>query len=543
VSSSRPEHQARTTALDWIDGDPDPATRTELRALLDAGSPELTERMAGLPRFGTAGLRAPVRAGSNGMNVAVVRRATWGLARWLVERGHTGGQVVVGRDARHGSRAFAESTAAVLAAAGFQVTALGEPLPTPVLAYAVRATGATAGVQITASHNPPADNGYKVYLGTGSPDDLGVGAQLVGPIDTEIEALIAASPPAADIPVVPVEPTDPGPLLTGYLDRLTVLPVTSRPEDRSRLRIAVTALHGVGNAVVTRALRQAGYTDVHVVAEQAEPDPDFPTVGFPNPEEPGACDRLLALGAGVDADLAIALDPDADRCAVGIPTESGWRMLTGNETGALLGDHLLAVRAGDDPLVATTLVSSRLLSVLAAEHRARYAETPTGFKWIVRAGRGLIFGYEEALGYCVDPDAVRDKDGISATMVIADLAATRHAAGSSLAEALDEQAIRHGVHRTEALTVPVDARRRGELLHRLAADLEQLAPEVFVLRRPGVRAVIRPSGTEPKLKAYLEAVVPVAGTDALAGANRRAADLVTSVADEVRALLLPATPT
>jgi phosphomannomutase len=525
------------SARRWISADPDPATRTELRALLDADAPELAERMAGMPRFGTAGLRAPVRAGPNGMNVAVVRRATWGLARWLAERGHTGARVVVGRDARHGSREFAEATAGVLAAAGFEVLALGAPLPTPVLAYAVRTTAAVAGVQITASHNPPSDNGYKVYLGTSSPDDLGVGAQIVAPIDTEIEASITASPPASEIAVTPVDPTDPTALLTGYLDRVAAQAATSRRADRGGLRIAVTALHGVGNDVVVRALRLAGFTDVHTVVEQSDPDPDFPTVGFPNPEEPGACDLLLALAAEVKADIAIALDPDADRCAVGVPGESGWRMLSGNETGALLGEHLMARRASDDPLVATTLVSSRLLSALAAERGARYAETPTGFKWIVRAGPGLVFGYEEALGYCVDPDAVRDKDGISAATVVADLAATRLAAGSSLAGMLDEQAVRHGVHHTVAVTVRVDARRRAELLDRLAQRLDQQVPDVFVLRGPGTRAVIRPSGTEPKLKAYLEAVVPVENAAALPEAKQRAAELVANLTGEVRELL------
>jgi phosphomannomutase len=529
--------EVRAAAQHWISTDPDPGTRAELQALLDVDSAHLADRMAGLPRFGTAGLRAPVRAGPNGINVAVVRRATWGLARWLIERGHAGGQVVVGRDARHGSRAFAETTAGVLADAGFEVMALGDALPTPVLAYAVRTSGAVAGVQITASHNPASDNGYKVYLGTSAPDELGVGAQIVAPIDTEIEALFTGAPPASDIRVAEVSPTDPAQLVSSYLGRIAALPAISRREDRGSLRVALTALHGVGNDIALRALRLAGYTDVHVVVEQADPDPNFPTVVFPNPEEPGACDLLLALAADVNADLAIALDPDADRCAVGIPTDSGWRMLTGDETGALLGEHLLAMPTSHDPLVATTLVSSRLLSAVAAEHGARYAETLTGFKWIVRAGPGLVFGYEEALGYCVDPDTVRDKDGISAATVVADLAAARRAAGSSLVGALDDLAIRHGVYRTEALTVRVDAQRRAELLAHLAERLDQPASDVFALRRPNARAMIRPSGTEPKLKAYLEAVVPVSGAAQLPEAKQHAADLVSDLINEVRQLL------
>jgi phosphomannomutase len=566
----------RDAALRWIADDPDPATRDELQRLLAAalaGAPlalrsntqqtapgqavdpallriptqskapaeDLAERMAGMLRFGTAGLRGPVRAGPAGMNVAVVRRATAGLASWLGAHGHGGGTVVIGRDARHGSAEFAVAASEVLAGAGFRVYALATPLPTPVLAYAVRARQAVAGVQITASHNPPADNGYKVYLSDG--------AQLVEPADAEIEAAIAAAPAARSIDTAPVTPIDPADLLEEYLDRVARLP---RGTARA-LRIALTPMHGVGGAVAVHALRRAGFDDVHVVRGQAAPDPDFPTVAFPNPEEPGATDALLALAAEVHADLAVALDPDADRCALGVPDPSrpgGWRMLTGNETGVLLGDHLLATldrAVHPDPLVATTVASSTQLRAVAAARGARYAETLTGFKWIVRAGEGFVFGFEEALGYCVDPDAVRDKDGIAAAVLAADLAATRRAAGGSLLDALDELAMAHGVYLTEAVTVLVTPEQRAEAVARLASgpggpagagELSRPAPDVFVLTGPRTRAVIRPSGTEPKLKAYLEVVEPApADTPALWAARGRARDRLDTLRAQVSAMI------
>jgi phosphomannomutase len=571
----------RDAALRWIADDPDPATRDELRRLLaaalaggpsalrsntqqhgshQAGDPalsrmptqskapaeELAERMAGMLRFGTAGLRGPVRAGPAGMNVAVVRRATAGLASWLTAHGHGGGTVVVGRDARHGSAEFAVAASEVLAGAGFRVTALADPLPTPVLAHSVRAVGAVAGVQVTASHNPPADNGYKVYLADG--------AQLVEPSDAEIEAAIAATPAAVSIDTAPVTPTDPAELLERYLTTGARLP---RGTARG-LRIALTPMHGVGGAVAVHALRLAGFDDVHVVRSQAAPDPDFPTVAFPNPEEPGATDALLALAAEVSADLAVALDPDADRCALGVPDPTapgGWRMLTGNETGVLLGDHVLATldrAAHPDPLVATTVASSTQLRAVAATRGARFAETLTGFKWIVRAGgpgADLVFGFEEALGYCVDPAAVRDKDGIAAAVLAADLAATRHAAGGSLLDVLDELALAHGVYLTAAVTILMTPQERVAAVAKLAGaeiarlvgagtELERPAPDVVVLRGERTRAVIRPSGTEPKLKAYLEVVEPP--PDAPAGlpeARIRAKQRLDALRTQINALL------
>ena len=448
---------------------------------------DLTDRMAGTLRFGTAGLRGPVRAGPNGMNVAVVRRTTAGLAHWLRARGRAGAPVVVGRDARRGSEAFAAAAAEVLAGAGFAVRTLPGPLPTPVLAFAVREIGAVAGVQITASHNPPADNGYKVYV-----DD---GGQLAPPADTEIEAAIAAAPPAVSVPVGP--PHGIVDVREAYLDRVARLP---RGTART-LRIALTPLHGVGGETAVLALARAGFTDVHVVTAQAVPDAAFPTVAFPNPEEPGVTDALLATAERVGADLAVALDPDADRCALGVPTPDGLADAHRRRDGrAARRPHPAARRDTGDRLVATTVVSSSMLRAIAAAYGARFAETLTGFKWIARAGAGLVYGYEEALGYCVDPDAVRDKDGIAAAVLAADLAATLKAAGGGLPDRLDELATAHGVHATAGLPVRMEPAARDAVVERLRARppagwaADRPAPDVLVLRRAGERAGDPPLG-------------------------------------------------
>ncbi|WP_246600971.1 phospho-sugar mutase [Skermania piniformis] len=438
------------------------------------------------------------------MNVETVERATAGLAAWLQGRCLGGGTVVVGRDARHGSAEFATATAEVFAAAGFAVHLLPEPLPTPVTAFAVRALGAVAGVQITASHNPRGDNGYKVYLDGG--------AQLVAPADAEIEAAITAAAPPARRPVTPAGDE----IWHSYVERAATLPRGSARE----LRIVLTALHGVGTTTALAVLAAAGFTDVHIVAAQSNPDPDFPTVPFPNPEEPGACDLLLAEAAAVDADLAIALDPDADRCAVGVPASGGWRMLRGDETGVLLAEHVLAC-TGPDPLVATTIVSSRLLGKLAAARGARYAETLTGFKWLVRAGSGLVYAYEEAIGHCVDPAAVRDKDGITAALLAADLAATLKDRGRTLLDVLDGYADEFGPHVGDQVSLRRDdaaavlARLRAEppptlvgepvTITDYATRRGPLRTDALALATEHTRVVVRPSGTEPKLKFYLEA--------------------------------------
>lgn len=533
----------RDAASRWIADDPDPDTRAELQRVLAtalAGGPpaaaaadELADRMAGPLRFGTAGLRGPVRPGPSGMNVAVVTRASAGLASWLAARHGRGGTVVVGRDARHGSAAFAEATARVMAGAGFVPAVLDGPVPTPLVAFAVRHLGAVAGVAVTASHNPPADNGYKVYLGDG--------AQLVPPDDAGIEAAIDAAPAAVSVPLgAPPEPLD----LTGpYLDRVAALP---RTPAGPAPRVALTPLHGVGGALVTAALARTGVHDVHVVAAQARPDPDFPTVAFPNPEEPGATDAVLALAKDAGADLAVALDPDADRCAIGVPDTGGWRMLSGDETGVLLGDHLLRTGSAADPLVATTVVSSSMLGRVAAARGARFAETLTGFKWIVRGGDGLVFGYEEAIGLCVDPGGVRDKDGISAAVVAADLVRQLASAGSSVPRRLDELAAEFGVHLTRGVSLRMPPAERDAAVRRLRDDppsgwtADRPAPDVLRLRRAGTRLVVRPSGTEPKLKAYLEVVEePTGDLDRVPASRERAAGRLAALDVEVAGMLAP----
>jgi phosphomannomutase len=496
---------------DWIAHDPDPVTAAEL-ARCDGA--ELTARFARPLSFGTAGLRGPVRGGPDAMNLAVVLRASWAVAKVLSRRGLTGGDVIVGRDARHGSAAFATATAEAFAAEGFSVTLLPQPVPTPVLAFAVRHTGASAGIQITASHNPPADNGYKVYL------DGGI--QIVSPTDRDIETAIAAAPFADEIPRTPVEPVDTA-VVEQYIERAARV----RRSTAGPIRVALTPLHGVGGDVAVETLWRAGFADVHTVAGQFAPDPDFPTVAFPNPEEPGATDALLALAFDVDADVAIALDPDADRCAVGIPTPDGWRMLSGDETGWLLGDYILSRGDNTNSVVASTVVSSRMLSVIAAHWGARHVETLTGFKWLARADAGLpgttlVYAYEEAIGHCVDPAAVRDKDGISAAVLVCDLVATLKDSHRSVPDALDDLARRFGTHSGAAVSRPVaDADGAAALLRRLrespptriagfASTTTDLLPRTDALIFTGgdtdttARVVVRPSGTEPKVKFYLE---------------------------------------
>ena len=533
----------RDSAFRWIADDVDAETRAELQRVVAeamAGTPgavaDLEDRMGGPLEFGTAGLRGPVRAGPNGMNTAVVMRTTAGVAAWLTRHGKTSRIVVVGYDARHGSERFAHAAAEVLFAGGFDVRLLPGPLPTPVLAFAVRQLNAAAGVQITASHNPPSDNGYKLY------DESG--AQIVPPADGEIEAEIAAAPGAVSLSRTLGAPALGDEIAAAYLDRVAALP---RGTART-LRVAATALHGVGADVLRRALAAAGFTDVHLVAEQSEPDPDFPTVSFPNPEEPGATDLLLALASEVDADLAIALDPDADRCALGV-RDGAWRMLRGDETGVLLGSYVLDTTDVVNPLVATTIVSSSMLGEIAAAHGARYAETLTGFKWLVRAGEGLIFAYEEALGLCVNPDFVRDKDGIAAAVLACDFAATLKESGRSLPDVLDELSVRFGVHLTDQLSLRVtdlsvrakvlDALRAGPPRRLAGVDVrtEDLRPGADALRftGPGLRVVIRPSGTEPKLKTYLQVTEPPSPT--LADARSAARERLSALRADVEAIL------
>ncbi|HEV3289397.1 MAG TPA: phospho-sugar mutase [Streptosporangiaceae bacterium] len=559
----------RAAAERWLAGDPDERDRAELRRLLDDGTSaaaaELADRFRGRLTFGTAGLRGAVGAGPNRMNRAVVRAATAALAGWLA--GHLPGAaaagVVIGCDARHRSDEFAAEAARVLAGAGIAVHLLPARQPTPLLAFAIRQLGAAAGVMITASHNPPADNGYKLYLGDG--------AQIIPPVDAQIEAAIAGLGPLSAVPAAA-----PGsPLITRHGDEVAEaylaaivaaapgLPLMAGPP----LRVVYTPLHGVAAGLALRAFRRAGFPPPHLVAGQAEPDPDFPTVAFPNPEEPGALDLALADARGLGADLVIANDPDGDRLAVAVPDPAapgGWRALTGDQVGALLGAYLLdktAARPGPGHrLVATTVVSSTMLSKIAAAAGAGYAETLTGFKWIVRAGDSapgsrFVFGYEEALGYAVG-DVVRDKDGISAALALLSLAADARRAGQSLLDRWDALEAAHGVHLTAQVTLPAEA--PGQIMAGLRAappaalagqpvtgigDLSAgaggLPPsDLLSYLLPGARVVIRPSGTEPKLKAYLEVTEPAAGRTlaaARAAAAGRLGPLRAAVTDLVAA--------
>ncbi len=452
------------------------------------------------------------------MNRAVVIRAAAGLAAYLRGQGvPDGSTVVVGYDARHKSDAFARDTAAVMAGAGLAAVVLPRPLPTPVLAYAIRVLGCVAGVMVTASHNPPQDNGYKVYLGDGS--------QIVPPADAEISACIDAVGALADVPRAEGWQRLGDDVVEAYVDAVADLVDPGGPRD---LHTVYTPLHGVGGATVLDAMHRAGFSAPDVAPAQAEPDPDFPTVAFPNPEEPGAMDLATALAAEVGADLVLANDPDADRCAVAVPGPHGWRMLRGDEVGALLGDF--ALRSGVRGVYASSIVSSSLLGRMAAAHGQPHEETLTGFKWIGRV-EGLAFGYEEALGYCVAPALVRDKDGVSALLRVVELAALLKAEGRTLADRLDDIAREHGLHATDQLSVRVEdlsliagamARLRAtpptvlgglavEAVDDLAAGDGGLPPTDGLRYRlaDGARVVVRPSGTEPKLKGYLEVVVPV----------------------------------
>lgn len=536
-----------TQARTWLAEDPDPETRDELAKLIDAEDLDaLAARFAGTLQFGTAGLRGELGAGPMRMNRSVVIRAAAGLAACLKAQGRTGGLVVVGYDARYKSADFARDTAAVMTGAGLRAAVLPRPLPTPVLAYAIRHLGAVAGVEVTASHNPPRDNGYKVYLGDGS--------QIVPPADGEIADAIAAVGPLAG-----VDRPESGweilgdEVLDAYLARTDAVLAAGSPRTA---RTVYTAMHGVGTSVLTAAFARAGFPAPVLVTEQAEPDPAFPTVAFPNPEEPGAMDLAFATARRANPDLVIANDPDADRCAVAVPdatADGGWRMLRGDEVGALLAAHLVA--RGATGVFAESIVSSSLLGRIAEKAGNGYEETLTGFKWIARVD-GLRYGYEEALGYCVDPDGVRDKDGITAALLVAELASGLKEQGRTLLDLLDDIAVEHGLHATDQLSVRVedlsviaDAMRRlrdtpptalAGLAVTSAEDLsegtEQLPPtDGLRYHLDGARVIVRPSGTEPKLKCYLEVVVPVASAGELPAARAKGAELLAGIKRDLSA--------
>ncbi|MEV6951723.1 phospho-sugar mutase [Streptomyces sp. NPDC051183] len=533
-----------TRAQAWLAEDPDRETAEELGKLIGAGdTAELADRFSGMLQFGTAGLRGELGAGPMRMNRAVVIRAAAGLAAYLKAQGHAGGLVVVGYDARYKSADFARDTAAVMTGAGLRAAVLPRPLPTPVLAYAIRHLGAVAGVEVTASHNPPRDNGYKVYLGDGS--------QIVSPADAEIAAEIDRIAALADVPRPESGWEDLGDeVLEAYLARTDAVLTPGSPRG---VRTVYTAMHGVGKDVVLAAFARAGFPEPVLVAEQAEPDPAFPTVAFPNPEEPGAMDLSFATAARVNPDIVIANDPDADRCAVAVPDDSaasGWRMLRGDEVGALLAAHL--VHKGARGVFAESIVSSSLLGRIAEAAGVGYEETLTGFKWISRV-EGLRYGYEEALGYCVDPEGVRDKDGITAALLVAELASELKEQGRTLTDLLDDLAMAHGLHATDQLSVRVSdlsviasamAALRAEPPVSLAGlrvvSAEDLSvgsaalPPTDGLRYYldgdyKARVIVRPSGTEPKLKCYLEVVVPVAEASDLAAARTRGQEILDAI--------------
>ncbi|HBJ73827.1 MAG TPA: phosphomannomutase [Actinobacteria bacterium] len=532
--------KVQAKALAWLAMDPDPNTRSSLQTLIASAraddpdaSRELDDCFATRLAFGTAGIRGAMGPGPNRMNRVVVRQTAAGLAEYLLA--HGGGSAVIGHDARHQSAEFAHDVAAVLAQRGLSAMVLPRALPTPVLAFAIRWLGCAAGVMVTASHNPARDNGIKVYLGDGS--------QIVAPADAEISAAIDRVAESNDVSAVPSDAewiTLDEQVIDAYVDAATSL--VSGSTERS-IRAVYTAMHGVGGDLLARVFDRAGFPAVVAVREQQQPDPDFPTVAFPNPEESGAMDLALALAHSSEVDLIIASDPDADRCAIGIPDSAaaGWRMLSGDEVGWLLGWWML--QRGARGTFAQSLVSGSMLAAIAASASVKYRQTLTGFKWISRVP-DLAFGYEEALGYCVDPAHVRDKDGITAALLFAEMAASAKAEGRTVQDLLDQLAVDHGVYATAQVSVRMaNAGLIAKSMHELRQhpptsvgglaverldDLEQpidgLPPTdgIRFILEGGGRVIVRPSGTEPKVKCYLQVIEAVHETDIAAA--RQAAD-------------------
>ncbi|WP_024367999.1 phospho-sugar mutase [Arthrobacter sp. TB 26] len=564
-------------ARTWAAQDPDPATAaalTELVRLADDGAAsarqELADSFSGTLQFGTAGLRAALGPGPNRMNRVVVRRAAAGFTAFLTDAvaqaaPGTRPRAVVGYDARHNSDIFAEETAAILTAAGVETFLMPSALPTPLLAYAVRALECDGGVMVTASHNPPQDNGYKVYLGRHAVEESGRGAQIVAPYDALIAAKIDTVGELSGVALATEGWTvlDPS-IAADYEAAVAALAIPEHFPARD-LKIVLTPLHGVGGETAVAVLHAAGFADVTLVSEQAEPDPDFPTVNFPNPEEPGALDLALDTAARVDADIVIANDPDADRAAVAAkdPDTGSWRMLRGDEVGALLGAHIvarLAAGSGETTagVFANSIVSSRLLARIAAAAGYAHEETLTGFKWIARVP-GLLYGYEEALGYCVAPSLVRDKDGISAAVLIAEFAAAAKAEGKTIFDTLDELYLVHGLHASDQLSIRVaDLGLLDAMMNRLrvsppesfggsavetvtdlAEGSAQLPPTdgLLYLTKDLSRIIIRPSGTEPKLKCYLEVIRNVGSAAELPAARHEARAALDGVLADVREAL------
>jgi len=511
------EEQFRLEILDWIAKDPDPITARTLRKWLEnANEIELRKSFSGFLEFGTAGLRGPVRPGPSGMNRAVVGRTAAGIAAFMKSRGLS--KVVIGRDARHGSEEFMQESAEIFAGAGMQVCLLPRELPTPVLAFAVNELQMDCGVMVTASHNPAIDNGYKVYLGKNVDGINFRGSQIVSPADREISIEISKvelpSPRSSTWDIVGED------LIEKYISATTSGHSQSVPQ-----KIVYTAMHGVGTQTLLSVFKSAGFSPPTLVSEQSEPDPDFPTVAFPNPEEPGAIDLAIRLAIKERADLVIANDPDADRCAIAAKDATGeWRMLRGDEFGTLLGYHMAKNSNLKGKVFATSIVSSSALSKIAKNFGIDFVETLTGFKWISKVPN-LTYGYEEAIGYCVDPEVVNDKDGISAALKIAAISSELSAKGSSIFKYLDEIWREIGYHRTEQLSIRVTDLT---IIKKILSDLRE-NPPATITGKPvtsfedlsagklptegfrlwcgeNMRVIIRPSGTEPKLKTYIEVV-------------------------------------
>lgn len=506
----------------WIVEDPDSKTRHQLQDLLDSGDETaLRSCFSGFLEFGTAGLRGPLGPGPSRMNRAVVTKTAAGIATYMNKHGLK--SIVIGRDARYGSEDFTRDTAEIMMGAGFTTYVLPRPLPTPVLAYAVRNLKCDVGIMVTASHNPPQDNGYKVYLG-GTVNGVAYnGSQIISPTDSEISRYIAEVPP---LPSLSRE--------AGWvvLDESSVddyVKATSRlATNPGSLKVVYSAMHGVGTETLRKVFIAAGFPEPILVTEQAEPDPDFPTVAFPNPEEPGAIDLSLKKAAEVSADLVIANDPDADRCAAAIADSSGqWRMLRGDEVGALLGEYMARRAPDSSAILANSIVSSSILRKIAQHHGLRFTETLTGFKWLAKIPN-LWFGYEEALGYAVDSQSVNDKDGISAALALVQLATDLHRDNKTIGDLLDELWSRHGYHGTKQISVrTTNVTQIDSILSRFRKSTPQSIGRFSVsqfddLEKPSdglpptngvriylgtnIRVIVRPSGTEPKIKCYIEVV-------------------------------------
>ncbi len=528
IPTTEPKTLLISEVNEWILDDPDQKTAQQLKDMLENGDYEQLEKhFAGFLQFGTAGLRGPIGPGPSCMNRAVVGRTAAGLAQFMKDRGLT--SIVIGRDARYGSEDFTKETAEIMSGAGMKVYVLPRPLPTPVLAFSINELGVDVGVMVTASHNPPQDNGYKVYLG-GTVDGIDYNAsQIISPTDGLISQEIAKITSLASQPRGTKWTALDDTVVEKYVAQTSLL-----AKNPGTLKIVYTALHGVGTETLQRVFHAAGFNAPILVKEQADPDPAFPTVAFPNPEEPGAIDLALETARKSDADLVIANDPDADRCAAAVNDPiRGWRMLRGDELGALLGEYI--ARKSRTGILANSIVSSSILEKIATHYNMEYRRTLTGFKWLAKI-KDLTFGYEEALGYCVDSKSVNDKDGISAAIVLAQLATDLNADGKTLLDLLDEIWLRHGYHGTEQISVRVkDMGHIATLLASLRANppshiADRAVLSVDDLMRPkdalpptdglrlwldgDIRVIIRPSGTEAKVKCYIEVITRLGAPEA-----------------------------